>query len=134
MKKVFYVFSVLLIIAIIVLYFVSYLAIRILKAFSLLLLARIDLTIPLILGSIFNPSAAIDVILLNFIMLEPFTSISDIFVLYITGFSVISIIIVAIFYKKFTIKNTIDSNKVLNQEFDFSYSVWFISLIIIRLF
>ena len=123
MKKVFYVFSVLLIITIIVLYFVSYLAIRILKAFSLLLLARIDLTIPLILGSIFNPSAAIDVILLNFIMLEPFTSISDIFVLYITGFSVISIIIVAIFYKKFTIKNTIDSNKVLNQEFDFSYSV-----------
>ena len=123
MKKVFYVFSVLLIIAIIVLYFVSYLAIRTLKAFSLLLLARIDLTIPLILGSIFNPSAAIDVILLNFIMLEPFTSISDIFVLYITGFSVISIIIVAIFYKKFTIKNTIDSNKVLNQEFDFSYSV-----------
>ena len=120
MKKVFYVFSVLLIIAIIVLYFVSYLAIRILKAFSLLLLARIDLTIPLILGSIFNPSAAIDVILLNFIMLEPFTSISDIFVLYITGFSVISIILVAFFYKKFTLKK-VEYKKPIESEFNFSY-------------
>ena len=117
MKKVFYVFSVLLIIAIIVLYFVSYLAIRILKAFSLLLLTRIDLTVPLILGSIFNPSAAIDVILLNFI---PFTSISDIFVLYITGFSVISIILVAFFYKKFTLKK-VEYKKPIESKFNFSY-------------
>lgn len=122
MKKVFYIFPVLLIIGIIVLYIILFIALRVLKALSILLLARLDLIIPLILGSIFSPTAALDVILLNFILLEPFNSLSDICALYIIGFSVISIIIVAIFYKKFTIKNTIDSNKVLNQEFDFSYS------------
>ena len=134
MKKVFYIFPVLLIIGIIVLYIILFIALRVLKALSILLLARVDLVIPLILGSIFSPTAALDVILLNFILLEPFNSLSDICTLYIVGFSVISIIIVAIFYKRFTIKNTIDSNKPLNQEFDFSYSVWFISLIMIRLF
>ena len=132
MKKVFYIFPVLLIIGIIVLHIILFIALRVLKALSILLLARLDLVIPLILGSIFSPTAALDVILLNFILLEPFNSLSDICALYIIGFSVVSIIIVAIFYKKFTIKNTIDSNKALNQEFDFSYSVWFIRLIIVR--
>ncbi len=120
MKKFFYVFPILLFITIIAFYFVAYIALRILRALSVLFIVRLDLTIPLLFGSIFNPSAAIDVILLNFIMLEPFTSISDIFVLYITGFSVISIILVAFFYKKFTLKK-VEYKKPIESEFNFSY-------------
>lgn len=121
MKKLFYIFPVLLIIGIIVFYIILSLGMRVLKALGILLLARLDLTIPLVLGSIFNPTAALDVILLNFIMLQPFTSLSDICVLYIVGFSVISIILVMFFYKKFTIKDNIETKKVMKSEFNFSF-------------
>lgn len=121
MKKLFYIFPVLLIIGIIVFYIILSVGMRVLKALGILLLARLDLTIPLVLGSIFNPTAALDVILLNFIMLEPFTSLSDICVLYIVGFSVISIILFTFFYKKFTIKDNIETKKVMKSEFSFSF-------------
>ena len=121
MKKLFYIFPVLLIIGIIVFYIILSVGMRVLKALGILLLARLDLTIPLVLGSIFNPTAALDVILLNFIVLQPFTSLSDICVLYIVGFSVISIILVSFFYKKFTIKDNIETKKVTKSEFNFSF-------------
>ena len=121
MKKLFYIFPVLLIIGIIVFYIILSIGMRVLKTLGILLLARLDLTIPLVLGSIFNPTAALDVILLNFIVLQPFTSLSDICVLYIVGFSVISIILITFFYKKFTIKDNIETKKVMKSEFNFSF-------------
>lgn len=121
MKKCLYVLSALLIVAIIAFYFVAYIALRILRALSVLFIARLDLTIPLLFGSLFNPSAALDVILLNFVMLEPFTSMSDIVTLYIIGISLISVILVTVFYKSFTNKDIIKPRKAIEEEFEFSY-------------
>ena len=121
MKKFFYVFPILLFITIIAFYFVAYIALRILRALSVLFIARLDLTIPLLFGSIFNPSAALDVILLNFVMLEPFTSMSDIVALYIVGFSLISFILVTFLYKNFTNKTHIKMQSPIEQNNEFSY-------------
>lgn len=121
MKKVFYVFPVLLLISLISFYLVAYIAIRILKALSVLFIARLDLTIPLLLGSFFNPSAALDVFLLNFVMLEPFTSMSDIVALYIVGFSLISFILVTFIYKNITNKTHIKMQSPIEQNNGFSY-------------
>ena len=121
MKKCLYVLSALLIVAIIAFYFVAYIALRILRALSVLFIARLDLTIPLLFGSLFNPSAALDVILLNFVMLEPFTSMSDIVTLYIIGISLISVILVTVFYKSFTNKDIVKPRKAIEEEFELSY-------------
>lgn len=121
MKKFFYVFPILLFITIIAFYFVAYIALRILRALSVLFIARLDLTIPLLFGSIFNPSAALDVILLNFVMLAPFASMSDIVTLYIIGISLISLILVTFVYKSFTNKDIIKPRKAIEEEFEFSY-------------
>ena len=103
MKKFLYIFSGLLIITILAIYFVSSIAMRIFKILGMLLIARLDLTLPLIFGSLFSPTAAIDVILVNFIILEPFISVTDIFALSIITFSVISVILVTFFYKNLTL-------------------------------
>ena len=103
MKKFLYIFSGLLIITILALYFVSSIAMRIFRILGMLLIARLDLTLPLIFGSLFSPTAAIDVILVNFIILEPFISVTDIFALSIITFSVISVILVTFFYKNLTL-------------------------------
>ncbi len=121
MKKFFYVFPILLFITIIAFYFVAYIALRILRALSVLFIARLDLTIPLLFGSIFNSSVALDVILLNFVMLAPFTSMSDIVTLYIVGISLISVILVTFVYKSFTNKDIIKPRKAIEEEFEFSY-------------
>lgn len=122
MKKVFYVFPVLLLISLISFYLIAYIAIRFLKTLSVLFIARLDLTIPLLLGSFFNPSAALDVFLLNFVMLEPFTSMSDIVALYIVGFSLISFILVTFLYKNFTNKANIKIQNPIEQNNGFSYT------------
>lgn len=103
MKKFLYIFSGLLIITILALYFVSSIAMRIFRILGMLLIARLDLTLPLIFGSLFSPTAAIDVILVNFIILEPLISVTDIFALSIITFSVISVILVTFFYKNLTL-------------------------------
>ena len=122
MKKVFYVFPVLLLISLISFYIIAYIAIRFLKTLSVLFIARLDLTIPLLLGSFFNPSAALDVFLLNFVMLEPFTSMSDIVALYIVGFSLISFILITFLYKNFTNKANIKIQNPIEQNNGFSYT------------
>lgn len=109
MKKFLYIFSGLLIITILALYFVSSIAMRIFKILGMLLIARLDLTLPLIFGSLFSPIAAIDVILVNFIILEPFISVTDIFALSIITFSVISVILVTFFYKNLTLSKKVKS-------------------------
>ena len=104
MKKFFYIFPLLLVISIIISYIVLSLTFRLLKAVLILSLTRLDLTLPLLFGSLFNTKAAFDVVMINFIILESCTSLSDILTISIFLFSTLSIALIVLFLKEHTYK------------------------------
>ena len=123
MKKLIYIFPILLLIAFTVFSFALFLVSRILKALAIIFVARLDIFLPLLFGTMFSARATVDVILANFLAFESIASMSDLFAIALITSAAFSIIIFSVSNKKRITKIEFEEENELELQPNYSCAI-----------
>lgn len=122
-KKLIYIFPILLLIAFTVFSFALFLVSRILKALAIIFVARLDIFLPLLFGTMFSARATVDVILANFLAFESIASMSDLFAIALITSAAFSIIIFSVSNKKRITKIEFEEENELELQPNYSCAI-----------